>query len=455
MLCPKCGNRLPDDSKFCSGCGNRLDTAPLITPVAPIDAKPNPQNSLAPPPAPPKKEEAPKAKSRAWVYVLISFVSVLIIAAAVSVIIMSFSSSDSSPKKEEEPTEQVDTSYKSDYFPTVDTSLIVTPPSHSSYTLVISDATWTRAAADARDRGQTLVCIENQDEFDTVCSYAESEGISVFWVGAELDNHTSWSDAYWMNGDKITFAPWLDGEPTYMSETGNSEEYLLVFKVNNKWYFNDAENDVSEHYSGKMGYFIETSTTSHDYFTALSQSEKYNLNCYLSTLSEAFFTRPDKTDNLYYELVTFATTHLHLYRPEEITIEGDDMTVDCDAVNRVLSDMFNLAVPEQTIQSSLSGNDWVYNEGTFTRYGQCSESHAYFSVADDAYKNNDGSITVSFTVYYDRDNHNTYPQTAWYTLSPVDAKTNYSYQYKGYAVLKPRVINGNSTYELLKYTTEK
>ena len=131
------------------------------------------------------------------------------------------------------------------------------------------------------------------------------------------------------------------------------------------------------------------------------------------------------------------------------------MTVSRDAVNRVLSDMFGLSVPEQTIESSLSGNEWVYNEGTFTRYGQCSESHAYFSVADDAYKNNDGSITVSFTVYYDRDNHNSYPQTGWYTLSPVDAKTNYSYQYKGYAVLKPRVINGNSTYELLEYTTKK
>lgn len=454
MLCPKCGNRLPDDSKFCSGCGNRLDASPFVTPVLSADAKSNPQNSLAPPPLPQKKEE-PKKKSNAWVYVLISMLSVLIIAASVAIIIMLIPTSDSSSPDEEETTEYTDTSYKSEYFPTVNTSLIVPPPSHSSYTLVISDATWTHAAADAVSRGQTLVCIENQDEFDRVCSYAEAEGISVFWIGAELGNNTSWDDVRWMNGDAMTFAPWLDGEPSYTSETGSSEDYLVVFKVDNKWYFNDTENNISEYYTGKMGYFIETQITSHDYFTNLSDDEKYNLNSYLSTLSEAFFTHPDSTDNLYYELITFASTHLHLYRPDEITVEGDDITVSSDAVNRVLSDMFNLSVPEQTIESSLSENEWVYSDGNFTRYGRCSKSHAYFSVADDAYKNNDGSITVSFCVFYDRDNHDNYPQTIWYTSTPYDAKANYSYQYKGYAVLKPKFINGNSTYELLEYTTEK
>ena len=40
-------------------------------------------------------------------------------------------------------------------------------------------------------------------------------------------------------------------------EEGYDENYLMVFKVNGVWYFNDATNDVSMHYPGKMGYIVE------------------------------------------------------------------------------------------------------------------------------------------------------------------------------------------------------
>ena len=55
----------------------------------------------------------------------------------------------------------------------------------------------------------------------------------------------------------MNYTNWYSGEPTYQSEEGNQENYLMVFKVKDKWYFNDAENDVSQYYKGKMGYIVE------------------------------------------------------------------------------------------------------------------------------------------------------------------------------------------------------
>ncbi len=60
-----------------------------------------------------------------------------------------------------------------------------------------------------------------------------------------------------VDGEDITYINWLSGEPTYYDEDGFDENYLMVFKVNGVWYFNDATNDVSMHYSGKMGYIVE------------------------------------------------------------------------------------------------------------------------------------------------------------------------------------------------------
>lgn len=47
MFCPNCGKQLPDDAKFCGGCGNRLE-APQQAPAAPAaPAAPKAAPSLA------------------------------------------------------------------------------------------------------------------------------------------------------------------------------------------------------------------------------------------------------------------------------------------------------------------------------------------------------------------------------------------------------------------------
>lgn len=130
-------------------------------------------------------------------------------------------------------------------------------PKVSSYTAYTSDATWTEASQYARNQGGYLVCINDKEEFDKVCQKADAQNIKVFWVGAKRYSYDDWEETEWLDGEEITFTNWLPGEPTYYDEEGYDENYLMVFKVNGVWYFNDATNDVSMHYSGKMGYIVE------------------------------------------------------------------------------------------------------------------------------------------------------------------------------------------------------
>lgn len=130
-------------------------------------------------------------------------------------------------------------------------------PKVSSYAAYTSDATWIEANQYAYNHGGYLVCINDEEEFYKVCQKADEENIKVFWVGAKRNSYDDWEDTKWLDGEEITYTNWLSGEPTYYDEEGNDEVYLMVFKVKGVWYFNDATNDVSQYYRGKMGYIVE------------------------------------------------------------------------------------------------------------------------------------------------------------------------------------------------------
>ena len=131
----------------------------------------------------------------------------------------------------------------------------VTTPK-SGYNVIKSNATWIEANRMAKNAGGHLVHIDSSSELQYVSSLAASAGINVFWTGGYRTS-SSWADAIWSNGSPITYTNWYNGEPSYISEQGTSENYLMVFKVNNKWYYNDGPNDISYAYKGKMGYIIE------------------------------------------------------------------------------------------------------------------------------------------------------------------------------------------------------
>lgn len=108
---------------------------------------------------------------------------------------------------------------------------------NKTYSVIKSDMSWTQAYTSSEG---ALVSIDSKKEFDEVCRLAENNDLIVFWVSPDS-----------------TYQYWYKNEPSFVNEDGEPEHYLMVFKVNGSWYFNDSVNDVSAYYAGKMGYITE------------------------------------------------------------------------------------------------------------------------------------------------------------------------------------------------------
>ena len=134
-------------------------------------------------------------------------------------------------------------------------------PKTSYYQVYKSDVTWEEANNYAQQMGGYLVCINSAEEFNKVCSMAESYGVNVFWTGMKRATYDDWNSSYWHDGTRMTYQNWMSGEPTYNDKDGTPENYLIAFKVNNSkakgWVFNDVPNDITRYYKGKIGYIVE------------------------------------------------------------------------------------------------------------------------------------------------------------------------------------------------------
>lgn len=126
----------------------------------------------------------------------------------------------------------------------------------SSYQVYKGDCTWYQADEYARNNGERLATINSKKEFNKLCELAEANDIKVMWVGATRDTE-NWETSHWNDGEEISYTKWYPGEPTYYNAAGIAEDFLMVFCVNGEWYFNDAENDVTKYYSGKIGFITE------------------------------------------------------------------------------------------------------------------------------------------------------------------------------------------------------
>ena len=47
MFCSKCGKELPDNSRFCTGCGAKVNTDPVQVPPDSLKQEPKPDNTNA------------------------------------------------------------------------------------------------------------------------------------------------------------------------------------------------------------------------------------------------------------------------------------------------------------------------------------------------------------------------------------------------------------------------
>ena len=211
--CKFCGNKLEKNAKFCTECGRMVEKSIPI-------------------------------------YIIIIIIAVIAAAVTAAFIIIHHFTGDDDNLVDQDSSRAITEMEKES-----STVEVI-----SSYTVYKDDITWYDADSAARSMGGTLVCINDAEEFYKVCSLADKKNLKVCWVGASRSYDQLWEDVYWNDGTPITFKKWYDSDPSYYYD-GQDELYLMIFKVGDSWYFNDAANDISDpeyKYLGKIGYIVET-----------------------------------------------------------------------------------------------------------------------------------------------------------------------------------------------------
>ena len=136
-------------------------------------------------------------------------------------------------------------------------------PQEHSYSFHKEDISWTDAQAKCREMGGHLVVISNEEELKTVIQMAEQSGIEKVWVGCHREYDEQRNERLiWENNENVDFYVWGRGEPSrFDSGDRVAEDYLLLWRFNGAWVYNDSRNDpVRDYpamYSGQIGYICE------------------------------------------------------------------------------------------------------------------------------------------------------------------------------------------------------
>lgn len=131
-------------------------------------------------------------------------------------------------------------------------------PVQPRYTVTVSDMSWTQARDACIAQGGHLAVISSREEFEEVKALAEAQGLTRFWIGCHRQN----DQLVWETDDPVNYTNWAEGEPSYWDDYDSvPEDYIMVFKADNDWFYNDNRNDPAadypQYYSGVMGYVCE------------------------------------------------------------------------------------------------------------------------------------------------------------------------------------------------------
>lgn len=127
-----------------------------------------------------------------------------------------------------------------------------------SYEAIRADMGWLEAQQAAIARGGQLVTINSAEELQQVIDLATQAGFDRIWIGV----HRVDGDLVWESGETVDFYQWDTGEPSYTdSGDGALEDYVMLWKLNGRWVYNDSrENPLTNFYGmygGRIGYVVE------------------------------------------------------------------------------------------------------------------------------------------------------------------------------------------------------
>ena len=180
---------------------------------------------------------------------------------------------------------------------------VYVPATNHTYQLIISDCTWNQAFQIAKESGGHLACFETLDEYNQIIEQINKVAMSgiMFRIGG--CRNAGSQEYHWIDADNYyfgetlndttswTYPYWMQGEPSFM-DGQTTEEYMdmYYYSKEGRWVLNDVPDDIISivrGYSGKLGFIIEfedTTTTQ----TPLSQNTSVSPNDVLAFTPENF-----------------------------------------------------------------------------------------------------------------------------------------------------------------------
>lgn len=226
---------------------------PERKPEKPPVKKPEPYR---PAPAKPKKKapDAQRQSHKAGV-----LLTVLIICAAVLAVLLlrslgvfgTPSAAETTPTPA--PTVPVET-----VVPTETPTPTPTPKPEPTYEVVKADVSWADAEAAAEAKGGHLVVIDSAEKWTRVAQLADESGLTYVWIGLYRADS---GELAWVKDNIDPVYNWAAGEPSVRDTNGAAENYVLIARRSDGWYYNDCIGDPAakypQFYGGKTGYIIE------------------------------------------------------------------------------------------------------------------------------------------------------------------------------------------------------
>ena len=229
------------------------EVKPERKPEKPPVKKPEPYR---PAPAKPKKKapDAQRQSHKAGV-----LLTVLIICAAVLAVLLLRSlgvfgtPGAAEPTPTPAPTAPVET-----VVPTETPTPTPTPKPEPTYEVVKADVSWADAEAAAEAKGGHLVVIDSAEKWTRVAQLADESGLTYVWIGLYRADS---GELAWVKDNIDPVYNWAAGEPSVRDTNGAAENYVLIARRSDGWYYNDCIGDPAarypQFYSGKTGYIIE------------------------------------------------------------------------------------------------------------------------------------------------------------------------------------------------------
>ena len=131
----------------------------------------------------------------------------------------------------------------------------------SRYEIIRDDVSWSEANDACIARGGHLATITSQAEMDQLVGMCEGAGVKYCWLGGYTSVGGNGAFGHWITGEPFGYTAWYPGEPSRNDLDGTPEFYLMLWKVENAWSWNDQREDVLDsgldYFKGNLGYICE------------------------------------------------------------------------------------------------------------------------------------------------------------------------------------------------------